>query len=202
MGRARGAILILGYSDIKEAIDSGRWKCHRDGKPIGTDKLTINSNSINVSIGNIVLCPKRPYFLIDLHNPKSLKWKSKEFRRLVMWPGRFCLTHARERIDCSAPLFIHGRDRYFAPMIEGRSTAGRCGISSHECAGFGDFGFGASFTYESTSRMPIVIRPGDEIAQVLFQEVSSPMPYQSVYSDQYDEPRAPVLGRDRFRRHP
>lgn len=191
--------MILGYNEIKAALDSGVWTCHRDGVKVGSDELTINPNSVNVTLGDKLLknIAANP---IDMHSPKTAQWAAGEFEELCVCPGDFYLMHVRERFNCDAPLLIHGRECYFAPMIEGRSSVARCGLSLHDC-GFGDYSFSGNFTLEVTAAMPVIVRPGDEVAQIQFVEVSSPTKYNSVYSDQYDEPRAPVLGRGRFQRN-
>lgn len=191
--------MILAHNEIRHALDSGAWTAHRDGKRIGSELLTINPCSVNCSLGNIALECASDY-PIDLHDEGSTKWESFEFEKLCVHPDEFYLLHVRERFDCSAPILIHGRECYFAPMIEGRSTPARCSLSIHETAGFSEYGFDANFTLEVSARLPVIIRPGDEIAQIYFQEVSSPTRYDSVYADQYDAPRSPVLGKERFRR--
>lgn len=56
----------------------------------------------------------------------------------------------------------------FIPMINGRSSGGRLGLSVHICAGFGDIGFDGTWTLEITVVHPLKVYPGDEIAQVCF----------------------------------
>ncbi len=56
----------------------------------------------------------------------------------------------------------------FIPMINGRSSGGRLGISIHVCAGFGDIGFDGTWTLEITAVEPVRIYPNMEIAQVCF----------------------------------
>lgn len=56
----------------------------------------------------------------------------------------------------------------FIPMINGRSSGGRLGISIHICAGFGDIGFDGTWTLEITAVEPVIIYPNVEIAQVCF----------------------------------
>ncbi len=58
-------------------------------------------------------------------------------------------------------------DKYI-PMINGRSSGGRLGISIHICAGFGDIGFDGTWTLEITCVEPVRIYPNSEIAQVCF----------------------------------
>lgn len=202
--------MILSGSDIRGAIDDGEWQVFRDGVPVDSDVLTINGNSVNVSLGDKMLIPKWDRVkscYVDLHDPDSISWQypmesdridNEQFHIL---PRDFVLMNVRERFDCSEALYIKGRMRWFAPMIEGRSTSARCGLSIHACAGFGDYGFSGTFTIEVSSKLPIILRKGDEVAQVYFIEVSSPDHYQGAYTEQRDEPVAPALGKDRFQRH-
>ena len=57
---------------------------------------------------------------------------------------------------------------YYIPMINGRSSGGRLGISIHICAGFGDVGFDGTWTLEITCVEPVRIYPNTEIAQVCY----------------------------------
>lgn len=56
----------------------------------------------------------------------------------------------------------------FIPMINGRSSVGRLGISIHVCAGFGDIGFDGTWTLEIFVIEPVRIYPHVEIAQVCY----------------------------------
>lgn len=56
----------------------------------------------------------------------------------------------------------------FIPMINGRSSGGRLGISIHICAGFGDIGFNGTWTLEITCVEPVRIYPNVPIAQVCY----------------------------------
>lgn len=56
----------------------------------------------------------------------------------------------------------------FIPMINGRSSGGRLGISIHICAGFGDIGFDGTWTLEITVVEPVKVYPYAEIAQVCY----------------------------------
>ena len=56
----------------------------------------------------------------------------------------------------------------FIPMINGRSSGGRLGISIHITAGFGDVGFDGTWTLEITVVEPVTVYPYEEIAQVCY----------------------------------
>lgn len=57
---------------------------------------------------------------------------------------------------------------FYIPMINGRSSGGRLGISIHICAGFGDVGFDGTWTLEIACVEPVRIYPNTEIAQVCY----------------------------------
>ena len=60
----------------------------------------------------------------------------------------------------------------FVPMLEGRSSVGRLGISIHSTAGFGDIGFCGYWTLEISCVQPVRIYPGVEICQIYYHTVS------------------------------
>lgn len=74
----------------------------------------------------------------------------------VLYPGILYLGRTVERTASNT----------FIPMINGRSSGGRLGLSIHICAGFGDIGFDGTWTLEITVVEPLVIYPNIEIAQV------------------------------------
>lgn len=192
--------MILCYHDIKEALQWGIWRAYRNGTQVFPSDLQINPNSVDVTLGNILLEPIRygdePVDPRD--EEENLLWKRHQFDEFRLNPGAFFLAHVQERFDCSEPLMIGGEMRRFIPMIEGRSTLARCGLCVHQTAGFGDLGFSANFTLELTSHLPILLRPGNRIAQVYFVEASGGgKSYNGAYTDQFDAPRAPVLGKGR-----
>ena len=76
----------------------------------------------------------------------------------------------------------------FIPMINGRSSGGRLGLSIHVCAGFGDIGFDGTWTLEITVVEPLIIYPNTEIAQVCYFKPcgSTKMLYNGRYNKQID----------------
>ena len=59
----------------------------------------------------------------------------------------------------------------FVPMLEGRSSVGRLGISVHSTAGFGDIGFCGYWTLEISCVQPVRIYSGVEICQIYYHTV-------------------------------
>lgn len=97
-------------------------------------------------------------------NPLDMNVKNDTFsleipdEGLVLEPGVLYIGRTVERTATDK----------FIPMINGRSSGGRLGISIHICAGFGDIGFDGTWTLEITVVEPIRVYPNVEIAQVCF----------------------------------
>lgn len=60
-----------------------------------------------------------------------------------------------------------GSDHY-VPLITGRSSMGRLGLSVHQEAGFGDLGFHGIWNLQISSIIPVTIYPYMRMAQVYF----------------------------------
>lgn len=76
----------------------------------------------------------------------------------ILYPGILYIGRTVERT--ASDMFI--------PMINGRSSGGRLGISIHVCAGFGDIGFDGTWTLEITVVEPVKVYPNAELAQVCY----------------------------------
>jgi dCTP deaminase len=94
----------------------------------------------------------------------------------VLHPGEFALGSTVEVVTVPPDLVAR---------IEGKSSLGRLALSIHETAGFIDPGFNGAVTLEMTNklRIPIVLEPGQLIAQLAFERLESParQPYQGRY---------------------
>ncbi len=75
--------------------------------------------------------------------------------------------------------------RGFVPMLEGRSSIGRLGLSVHITAGFGDVGFRGFWTLEIFALHPIRIYSGVEICQIFYHEITAP--YEEYKSRKYQD---------------
>jgi dCTP deaminase len=82
----------------------------------------------------------------------------------VLHPGEFALGHTAEIIGC--PDDIVG-------IVNGKSSLGRLGIQVHATAGFIDPGFKGTVVLElsNVANLPILLRPGMKIAQMVFQRL-------------------------------
>jgi dCTP deaminase len=99
----------------------------------------------------------------------------------VLQPGELylgCTVEYTESID-------------LVPMINGRSSLARLGISIHQTGGFGDIGFKGHWTLEVTCIKPIRIYAGMEIAQLCWFNPEGPvdMEYNGKYQNStFDRP--------------
>lgn len=78
---------------------------------------------------------------------------------LVLYPGKLYLGATVERTESSV----------YVPMVDGRSSLARLGISVHQTGGFGDVGFRGHWTLEITCVEPVRIYAGMRVCQVRFE---------------------------------
>jgi dCTP deaminase len=211
-------MLVDGHT-IEQQLINGKWKAFRDGRPATAGHLKIGSNSIDVTLGDKLLVRESNSF-IDPYDPSTAQYREifptdadEHDPYFMLMPNTLYLGFVRERFEVREPVAIPVTDgpfkpRYFAyvyaiPMIDGRSTLGRLGVTVHETAGFGDFGFEGCFTLEIATRELTKLYVGMRIAQVSFQLTLGGVVnklYAGAYSgkDHIGAPVPPRLGRDRF----
>ncbi|MCL2396947.1 MAG: dCTP deaminase [Defluviitaleaceae bacterium] len=91
---------------------------------------------------------------------------------IVLQPGRLYLGSTVE----------HTETLGYVPMLEGRSSMGRLGISIHVTAGFGDVGFKGFWTLEIHCLHPVRIYAGERICQIYYHKIEGEyVPYQGKY---------------------
>jgi dCTP deaminase len=92
----------------------------------------------------------------------------------VIHPGEFCLGRTLEWVELPDDIVAR---------IEGKSSLGRLGLIVHATAGFCDPGWKGTLTLElnNLTRVPIILHPGLEIAQLSFMALDRPAlrPYGS-----------------------
>lgn len=139
------------------------------------DENNINPNSYNLTIGNTckildfnnetVINPfidisqfniEATYRYIDAAKPVQYTDIDIPEEGLILRPGELYLIATNE---------IIGTDCYI-PMITGRSSMGRMGVSVHQEAGFGDIGYHGKWTLQVTVVKPVKIYPNMKMAQM------------------------------------
>lgn len=92
--------------------------------------------------------------------------------QFVLHPGEFALGHTSETL--ALPDNIVG-------VVNGKSSLGRLGVQVHATAGFVDPGFEGVIVLElsNVATLPILLRPGMKVAQMVFQHLdrSAERPY-------------------------
>lgn len=115
--------------------------------------------------------------VLDMRQPQSLKRFKIPKEGLVLEPNKLYLGRTVEYTET----------RGLVPMLEGRSSIGRLGLSVHITAGFGDVGFRGFWTLEISAILPIRVYAGVEICQVFYHEIAGP--YDEYKSNKYQDNR-------------
>ncbi len=140
------------------------------------DKKLINPNSYNLHLGKELLV----YTDEVLDSKKENRTKRIEIppEGLVLEPNTLYLGRTVEFTDTSK----------YVPMLNGRSSIGRLGITIHVTAGFGDVGFKGTWTLEIFCIKPVRIYPNMEICQICYYPVvgDKNIKYQGKYLNQED----------------
>lgn len=139
---------MLTAQKIKEAIDNG------DIQITPFNPENINPNSYNLTLSPILKVYDDK--VLDAHKKNKTNRIIIPASGLILQPGELYIGATNE---------ITLTDKYI-PVISGRSTIGRLGISVHVTAGFGDVGFKGTWTLEITAVKKVRIYPNDEICQI------------------------------------
>lgn len=145
----------------------------RDGNIVidDFDINRINPNSYNLRLGNQI--GRYTDLILDCKEDNNLTRSYIPKDGVLLEPGELYLANTVERTitDC------------YVPMLEGRSSLARLGLSVHITAGFGDIGFNGVWTLEMTCVRPTKIYAGMEICQVYFVKPEGLI--MSTYSGKY-----------------
>jgi dCTP deaminase len=140
------------------------------------DVSRLNPNSYNLRLGPKLLQYAGTTLDCKANNPTFPVDIPEE--GFIVMPGQFYLGATVERTATE----------HFVPMLDGRSSLARLGLSVHQTGGFGDIGFGGTWTLEITAAVPVRIYAGIEICQVQFWRVYGDVTtlYKGKYLDQKD----------------
>ena len=143
-------------------ILTGKEIEQRLGKDIIIDPFKIdlvNPNSYNLRLHDELLVYENVELDMRKNNPTKLL-KIPE-SGLLLEAGKLYLGRTLEYTE------THN----LVPMLEGRSSIGRLGMSIHITAGFGDVGFCGFWTLEIHALQPIKIYPYVEVCQIFYHTV-------------------------------
>lgn len=154
--------MILADATIRELVDSGALGIEP------WDPSLVQPASVDVRLGrefrvmrNNRLTHIDPFVANDALMDEVTPPEGEEF---VLHPGEFALGHTAE-------VFTFPDD--VVGVVNGKSSLGRLGIQVHATAGFIDPGFKGTVVLElsNVANLPILLRPGMKIAQMVFQRL-------------------------------
>lgn len=132
------------------------------------DRSFLNPNSYNLRLHDeLLVYDEKP---LDMKKPNAYHSFRIPESGYLLEPGRVYLGRTLEFTETKT----------LVPMLEGRSSVGRLGLSIHITAGFGDVGFRGFWTLELHCIEPIRVYPYVEICQIYFHTIQGDYrPYNS-----------------------
>ena len=123
------------------------------------DRAFLNPNSYNLRLHDELLTYDES--VLDMKKQNAYRSFKIPETGYLLKPGRVYLGRT----------FEYTETKTFVPMLEGRSSVGRLGLSIHITAGFGDVGFSGFWTLELHCIEPIRIYPFVEICQIYYHAI-------------------------------
>ncbi|MCL2234906.1 MAG: dCTP deaminase [Defluviitaleaceae bacterium] len=160
--------MILSGLEIKRLAEMGKEIIITpfDGERVGPNSYDLRLNNI-LQVYDL----KEGEFL-DMHTQTPTKEIIIPEDGFVLQPGQLYLGSTLEYTE------THG----YVPMLEGRSSIGRLGVSIHVTAGFGDVGFSGYWTLEIHTLHPVKIYPKERICQIYYHKIEGNYePYKGKY---------------------
>lgn len=163
---------MLSGTEIKKEIKAGRIKI----EPY--EESRINPNSYNLRLSDELLVYDTENGYLDSKNKNRTKTIKIPEEGYLLQPNKLYLGRTMEYTETD----------FYVPMLNGRSSIGRLGISIHVTAGFGDVGFKGTWTLEIFCIEPVKIYPGMELCQICYYPVEGDqeIKYQGKYLGQQD----------------
>lgn len=120
------------------------------------DERLLNPNSYNLRLHDELLVYEE--IVLDMKRPNRFRRYSIPPEGFVLQPNQLYLGRTIERTETYN----------LCPMIEGRSSIARLGLSVHVSGGFGDVGFRGHWTLELSAIQPVRIYAGVPVCQIYF----------------------------------
>jgi dCTP deaminase len=144
------------------------------------DPGQLNPNSYDVCLGDTLVT----YLpgVLDVRAKNPTEERAIPAAGLVLFPGTLYLGSTVETV---------GSD-HFVGLLEGKSSLGRLGLTSHVTAGFIDTGFLGQVTCELSVVQPLRVYPGMRIGQICFLRPEGAI---RLYAGKYQSQKGPVASR-------
>ncbi|MCL2462108.1 MAG: dCTP deaminase [Defluviitaleaceae bacterium] len=134
------------------------------------DEKLLNPNSYNLRLHNELLVYELESGYLDMKKPNPTRKITIPEDGMVIAPGTLYLGRTFEMTETSG----------LVPMLNGRSSIGRLGLTIHVTAGFGDVGFKGFWTLEIFCIHPVKIYPYIQICQIYYHTIEGDFkPYES-----------------------
>lgn len=170
--------MFLSDVDIVNALKTGEITI----EPFNKDHLSVASYDVTLD---------NEFEVIDRPNTTAIDPAKKIYpstRKLIVPDGEAFTLHPGENVLGKQREYI-GADNKHLILLSGKSSLARAGLVVHNTAMLFNPGhyFHPTFELVNTNNVPIILRPGMQIAQLLFAELKSPVsrPYNEV--GRYDE---------------
>lgn len=165
---------VLVDRDILEAIERGTIVI----TPFDLKCLGTNSYDVHLA-PTLRVYRTSPVKVLDTHEQAETEDIVIPSYGFVLQPGELYLASTVE----------HTESHEHVPMLNGRSSTGRLGLSIHVTAGTGDVGFRGPWTMELTVVKRLRVHAGDPIGQLLWLEasISPAVPYDKKPSAKYND---------------
>jgi dCTP deaminase len=187
----QAAVSVLSDGTITRLVEEGRIRIDP------WDPGLVQPASVDLRLGDSFrVFHNHRATAIDLRQPPENLTEEvvvPEGDSFVIHPGEFCLGRTLEWVELPDDIVAR---------IEGKSSLGRLGLIVHATAGFCDPGWKGTLTLElnNLTRVPIILHPGLEIAQLSFMMLDRPArrPYGSAdLGSHYQGQRAATASRYR-----
>jgi dCTP deaminase len=170
--------MFLSDTDIKQAVEAGAIII----EPFREEQLQLAS--YDVTLGN-------EFEIVDRHDLQASDPAKKIFpktRKITVADGEQFVLHPGENVLGKQKEFI-GTDLKHLILLSGKSSLARIGLVVHNTAMLFNPGhkFYPTFELVNSSNTPIILRPGMEIAQLIFGELKSAADKSYVDVGRYDQ---------------
>jgi len=145
------------------------------------DKAKLNPNSYDLSLGDTVLRSKDK--VIDVKQKPGFEEVTIPQDGLVLEPGQLFLVGTQEYTETTGAV----------PVLFGKSSLSRLGLSIHCTGGFGDNGFKGNWTLALSCVKPIKIYPDMKICQIVYFDIADSAALYT--SEKYQDSKGVVASR-------
>jgi dCTP deaminase len=170
--------MFLSDTDIKKALKNGEIVI----RPFSKKQLSVASYDVTLD---------KEFQVVDRHCTRGIdpaKGIYPSMRKLLIEEGEPFILHPGENVLAKQREFV-GVDDSHLILLSGKSSLARAGLVVHNTAMLFNPGhyFHPTFELVNTNNVPIILRPGMQIAQLLFAKLTSPVESHYKKVGRYDE---------------